>query len=45
MITSSERRTEGWGLTWGTDQHLWACRVSHVLGLMAVLLLLLFLLA
>jgi hypothetical protein len=43
MITSSEHRSENLGLAWGTTQQLWACRISHVLGLVAVLLLLVFL--
>lgn len=30
-----------WG--WGADWQLWACRVSHVLGLVAVLAMLLLL--
>ncbi len=43
MITSTEQRAPGLNLTWGTTQQFWACRISHVLGLVAVLLLLLFL--
>jgi hypothetical protein len=43
MIASSEHRTEAVGLAWGTTQQLWACRISHVLGLVATLLLLVFL--
>jgi hypothetical protein len=43
MIASSEHRPEGFGLAWGSTQQLWACRISHVLGLIAVLLMLVYL--
>ncbi len=45
MIASSEHRPESLGLAWGTTQQLWACRISHVLGLIAILLMLVFLAA
>jgi hypothetical protein len=43
MIASSEHRPEGLGLSWGPTHQLWACRISHVLGLVAVLAMLVFL--
>ena len=45
MIASHEHRTSSLGLTWGTAHQFWACRVSQALGLVAVLLMLLYLAA
>jgi hypothetical protein len=40
MITEShENSTLSWG--WAVDWQVWACRLSHLLGLIVVLLLLL----
>jgi hypothetical protein len=39
MIESHEHTTLSWG--WATDWQAWACRLSHALGLIAVLMLLL----
>jgi hypothetical protein len=40
MITEShENTTLSWG--WAVNWQIWACRLSHVLGLIVVLLLLL----
>jgi hypothetical protein len=38
MIASNESGTPNWA--WGSPRQLWACRVGHVLGLIAVLALL-----
>jgi hypothetical protein len=38
MIDSTRFTEPGWG--WGTEGQLWACRLSHLLGLIAVLALL-----
>jgi hypothetical protein len=40
MIDSTRFEEQGW--SWGAESQLWACRLSHVLGLVAVLALLWF---
>ena len=40
MIDSTQMVDTGW--SWGTESQLWACRLSHVLGLVAVLALIWF---
>jgi hypothetical protein len=35
MTVSTERHIPSW--SWGADWHLWACRLSHLLGLVALL--------
>ena len=39
MIESHEHHALSWG--WAADWQVWACRLSHALGLIVVLLLLL----
>jgi hypothetical protein len=39
MIESHEHSALSWG--WANDWQVWACRLSHALGLIAVLMLLL----
>jgi hypothetical protein len=39
MIASTPESAPSWG--WGAPWQLWACRLSHVLGLLAVLAMLL----
>ncbi len=41
MIASNESGAPNW--SWGSPRQLWACRLSHALGLIAVLALLLML--
>jgi hypothetical protein len=40
MIDSTRIAEPNWG--WGTEGQIWACRLSHVLGLVAVLVLIWF---
>jgi hypothetical protein len=40
MIDSTRIGEAGW--SWGTESQFWACRLSHVLGLVAVLALIWF---
>jgi hypothetical protein len=38
LTAPNEHDVMSWA--WGADWHLWACRLSHVIGLLAVLVML-----